>query len=263
MRTIAICNNKGGVAKTCTAINIAAILAKDCKERVLVIDADSQHNTTDFLGGDPLMTNLADLLRDVNADGHDAVEAIQDSNYPGVKLLPGCDTLMDLDLTAAQSDRVNLTVLRQLREEIESLDPEDERGFDWCFIDCPPAFNAASSAGLLMADEVLIPVKLDGFSLAGMGNMMRQVANMRQVNPSLRLLGVLPVVWYASAHTAEWEKTLRDSRFQVFPHIRRSDKVDDTTGAYRPLVEYSPKSGACVDYRRFVRQLREEETRNG
>ena len=263
MRTIAVVNQKGGVAKTSTVINVAAILAKDYKKRVLVIDADSQHNSTDFLGGDAEKTNLADLLRDPHADGGDAAWALQAANFPGIELIAGSDALMDLDLTSAKSPDVNVAILRLLREEIESWGKDGPAPFDVCLIDCPPAFNAASAAGLLMADEVLIPIKLDRFSVSGMANVMRQIANARQVHPALHVLGVLPVLWKDTEETREWEQTFRDSALRVFPHIRQSDKVDTATRKYRPLVVCSPTSGACVDYRRFVHELMKGAVDNG
>lgn len=263
MRTIAVINRKGGVAKTSTVINMAAILAKDYGQNVLVIDADSQHNTTDFFGGDPVLGNVAQCLRDKDQKGglgRRAVEKIQCTTFSGIFLLCGDDSLMDLDLTSAQSPDVNVGVLRDMRFYLESAEADT---YQWCFIDCPPSFDAASSAALLMADEVLIPLKLDAFSIAGMANMMRQIANMRRINPALRLLGVLPTMWHNGAQMVEAERTIQAAGIPVLGHIRRSDKVDDMTFVQRPLVESSPWSGACIDYRRFVMQLMGGEEKNG
>lgn len=103
MRTTVILNLKGGVAKTATTINMAAYLAAVHKKQVLVIDADSQCNTTEFLGGNPLMGNLANVLRSSDPEcGKFAVTQIQPSTIPGVDLLAGDDSLMDLDLTKVE-----------------------------------------------------------------------------------------------------------------------------------------------------------------
>ena len=72
-------------------------------------------------------------------------------------------------------------------------------------IDCPPAFNAASAAALVAADEVIIPIKLDAFSLRGMANIMQQVSNMRKINDSLTVAGILPTMWYKSDNIIEAE----------------------------------------------------------
>lgn len=244
MRTIAIMNLKGGVAKTTTTVNVAAILAHDHKKKVLVVDADSQCNTTEFLeaqSGDG--GTLADILRDTDIGIYRYVVG---TNISNVDIISGSDELMDLDLTKVETDAVNVESLREMLTGCS---------YDFCLIDCPPAFNAASAAALLAADEVLIPIKLDAFSLRGMTNLMRQIDNMRAINPDLKLLGCLPTMWYACDRTTDAEKTLRDYGFAVLPHIRRTDKVDDMTFAQRPIIESSPRSAAAIDYRAFVRWL--------
>ena len=256
MRTAVILNLKGGVAKTATAVNVAAILASDYKQRVLLIDADSQCNSTEFYGGDPAKGNLAELLR--SGSQEDAAWGIQSTRFTGVDLLAGDESLMDLDLTKVELQDVRATVLRDM---VQSLDKMSL--YDWVLVDCPPAFNAASAAALIAADEVIIPIKLDAFSLRGMANLMRQIANMRQINPKLRLGGLLPTMWYRSENIQRAEETLRASGLPVYPHIRRTNKVDDMTFAQEPLLISSPKSAAGKDYRTFVRTLMEGGAVNG
>ena len=260
MRTIAVVNLKGGVAKTATVINMAAVLAKDYKQSVLVIDADSQCNTTEFFGGDPEAGSLAHHLRKwpTLTDPGEALRSdIQISNFDGVELICGDESLMDLDLSSVKGGDANVGVLRELRDSLDELYDPDGGGdlYDYCLIDCPPAFNAASAAALLMADEVLIPIKLDAFALRGMTNLIRQIDNMRKINPALKLLGCLPTMWYKSPRTEEAERILRESGLPIFGHIRRTDKVDDMTFVQEPLLVSSPRSAAGVDYRKFVRDL--------
>ena len=252
MRTSVISNLKGGVAKTSTAVNVASILAHDYQQRVLLVDADSQCNSTEFFGGDPAQGNLADVLRYQGDDvGAYAANSIQPSRFPGVDLLAGDDALMDLDLTQARTDGIRATALQEMLVHIRSCWPE-EQCYHTILVDCPPAFNAASTAALIAADDVIVPIKLDAFSLRGMANLIRQVDNMRRINPQLRLAGCLPVMWYNSPKIRDAEAALRASGFPVFPCIRRTDKVDDMTFAQDPLIVSSPRSAACVDYRRFV-----------
>ena len=247
MRTIVICNLKGGVAKTATTVNLAAILAADYGKRVLVIDADSQGNTTEFFGGSDAKLSLADALR-AEVNGVDvAVKAIRKSNFAGVDLLPGDDSLMDLDLTKVELQSVSATVLRDLVQQVS---------YDFCIVDMPPAFNAASAAALIAADEVIIPIKLDAFAIRGLVNLMRQINNMKLINPFLRVAGCLPTMWYKSDTMISAEAALCSSGLPVFPHIRRTDKVDEMTFAQEPLMICSPKSAAGVDYRRVVRAYR-------
>lgn len=264
MRTIAICNLKGGVGKTTTAVNLAAILAAERKKRVLVVDADSQANATSFLGGDKRIFGMYHLLKTGEF-------SLQHTNIELVALISGEARLMDLDLTKAGSGGLNLKCLCELRRLLETSPSVEEiygQRFDYCLIDCPPAFNAASSAALIAADAVLIPVKLDAFALEGMANLLQQIQNMRRINPQLQVLGVLPVMWYKSESILQAERALRESGLRVLPRIRRSDRVDDMTYAQAPLISCSPRSGPCKDYRVLAKWLdlgqgREEAQRDG
>ena len=255
MRKIAICNLKGGVAKTTTAVNLAAILARDHGQRVLLIDADSQANATAFLrkDDDKKTRSLASLLRlpavqrtEFTASVEFA-QTVRPSAFEGVDLLPADVSLMDLDLSKAEDGSAWTDVLW--------LALSGATEWDTVLIDCPPAFNAASAAALIAADEVLIPIKFDAFALDGMANLLQQIANMRRINPRLRVAGVLPVMWYRRKETFEAEAALRHSGIPLLPHIRRSDLVDVMTFKQQPLIVCSPKCGACQDYRRLVRRL--------
>ena len=249
MKIIAVVNLKGGVAKTTTVINAAAIMAKKFKQKVLVIDADSQGNCTEFIQRDAEhVCTLADLLR--NGYKPDRCH-IEHSSVEGVDLLPASEELMDLDLTKVELGSASATCLRDL------LRGEDGVGwaYDYALIDCPPAFNAASAAALVAADAVVIPMKLDAFSLRGMGNILRQVRNMQRINPGLKIAGLLPTMWYKADNILQAEAVLKGSGFKVFGHIRRTPKVDDMTFAQRPLIESSPTSAAAKDYEAFVREL--------
>lgn len=247
MRTSVILNQKGGVGKSATVINVAAILAHYYGKRVLVVDGDSQGNTTEFFGAHPNNGNLAEVLRHGQDGGLFAVASIQSTNFPGVDILASDDSLMDLDLTAVKEDDAKANVLQDMAAKLTELGK-----YDYILCDCPPAFNAASAAALMAADDVVIPIKLDAFSMRGMAKILRQITNMRRINPKLQVSGILPTMWYKSDKMAESEQILRVSGLPVFSHIRRSDKVDDMTYAQEPLLEFSPRSAAGVDYRRFV-----------
>lgn len=251
LKTTAIVNLKGGVAKSTTVINMAAILAKKYGKKVLIIDGDSQCNTTEFFGADPDKGNLATVLRNSGEEpdhGKDASWNIQPTRYERIDILAGDDSLMDLDLSKVEQRTVNANVLRSLMEEVKDR-------YDYAFIDCPPAFNAASAAALIAADDVIIPIKLDAFSLRGMVNLMRQIQNMRKINPKLKIAGILPTMWYKDPEIEEAEQTLRKAGLHVFHHIRRSDKVDKMTFRQEPLLISSPKSSAGKDYRKFVEEF--------
>lgn len=257
MKTIVLCNLKGGVAKTTSVVNLAANLAHFHGKRVLVIDADSQANATEFLGGGREGHSLATLLRtpaiertSFTAD-FEAHQTISASTVPAVDLLPADDSLMDLDLSKAANGTAWVEILAELKAGGSFKD------YDFVLIDCPPAFNAAAAAALLAADEVIIPIKLDAFSLRGLGNLARQIQNMRKINPDLRIAGLLPVMWYNSQENRMAMMQLQGTDLHVFPRIRRSTMVDAMTYRQEPLYISSPKSGACHDYKTVAARIAE------
>ena len=254
MLTTAIMNLKGGTGKTITAINTAATLARDYGKRVLLVDADSQANLTEFVSLSPMdkmqIGGLADLLR-----GGEAFPVT--SKIKGCKLLAADDSLMDLDVTKAGNGEADPM---SLADYLEKHDSE----YDWCIIDCPPGFSAAAIAALIAADSVVIPMKLDAFGIRGMRNLIAQVKNMRKVNAGLEVAGVLPTMFYSGSQTlVNAEKTLAGCGLPMFTHIRRSVKVDDSTFAQLPIFEASPRSLVCRDYRRFVAELMDRMTQEG
>lgn len=249
IRVTAVLNLKGGVAKTTTAVNMAAILAKNHGKRVLLIDADPQCNTTEFMGATKkYVFTLSQMLRSPVTQltsREEAAKYIKPTSCQNVDIIPADDSLMDLDLSSVKVGSAQIQSLRLLVDTLKDA-------YDVVLIDCPPAFNAACAAGLVAADDVVIPIKLDAFSLRGMGNLMRQIRNMRQINSKLKLAGVLPTMWYKSSKVLEAEEILRKSGLRLFPHIRQTRKVDDMTWEQEPLIISSPRSAAAVDYKKFV-----------
>lgn len=247
LRTTVILNLKGGVAKTTTAVNMAVILASQHGKKVLLVDADSQCNTTEFMSIKKTYEETMSSLLRQDVPSAQFVGCICPSKYQGVDLLPADDSLMDLDLGAVKTGGAQVQSLRLLLAAVKDL-------YDVCIVDCPPAFNAACAAALVAADDVIIPIKLDAFSLRGMGNLMRQVKNMRRINPKLKLAGVLPTMWYRDERTALAEQQLTKAGLHLFHHIRATRKVDEMTWKQAPLSICSPHSAAAIDYKKFVKE---------
>ena len=162
MQTIAIMNNKGGVGKTVTAINLADILVADYKQRVVLVDCDGQANLTRFFlpGADKLeLTTTADVLRgDCEPLWSDNLVPIR----PGLDLLPSSSDLYELDLQAIKD---GVSAPERLRHFAEAAAADSE--VDWMIFDCPPGYTLASVAALLSVREVMIPALADKFSLDG------------------------------------------------------------------------------------------------
>lgn len=250
MKAIAILNLKGGVGKTVTAVNMAHILCADHKQRVLLVDCDSQCNATEFFGLRSVDgSTLDDILRG-DAEPY-YPENVYATDYPGLDMIPASDELMDLDMSHIADNRVHGRVLADLCAAIR----EDD-AYDFVIFDCPPAFNAASAAALLASDEVIIPIKLDAFSLRGLANVSRQIDNMHKINPALKIAGALITMWRNTPVVLEAEGSLRECGIlPVFEqHIRRTDKIDEMTFERKPITVYSPYSAAGYDYRAFVQE---------
>ena len=264
MRTISIINLKGGVGKTTTAINMAAILAERGNQ-VLCIDADPQSNLTQFFGfRDPEKTcecTLAQLL-DLDAEGRSdmAEDYILDTATPGIALLPASIDLINADIASMKTDgRVSVKAISDLLASLnEGAAGEPEEVCDFVLIDCPPSFTAASVAALYASDDVIIPVEADLFSITGLTTLLAQINSIRRVKPRIRIAGALITKWHNTAACIQGECALRASSVPVFTQtIRRSDKVTESIFAGQALQAYSPQSAAGRDYRAFVAEYLE------
>ena len=172
MKVIAVMNLKGGVGKTTTVVNMAAILARDYHRQVLVIDADPQGNATDFFGARDRTGGTVAAMK-----GADPEAVIVPTLIEGVDILPADMGLALLDIAGVLHGRAELAGLRGFCGKLD-----DEYGF--VLIDCPPSFTAASCAALIAAEDVILPVKPDGFVLAGVRELEDQISGLREINPS-------------------------------------------------------------------------------
>lgn len=248
MRTIAIMNNKGGVGKTVTTINLADILVRLYRKRVVLADCDGQANLTRFYlpEFDPAEDlTLADVLRG------DA-ESVWSDNLlplaPGLDLLPGSSALYDLDFRAI---RDGLSSPERMRDFVQAAAFDGET--DYFIFDCPPGYTVASVGALMAADEVVIPMLVDGFSFSGVQDMARQIDSLRRANLDIKIAGVLITQWRNTEVVRQGEQLLRSMRVPVFRQsIRRTDKVPESTFDRRSVLQYSPGSAASRDYRKWV-----------
>lgn len=255
MRSIAIMNNKGGVGKTVTAINLADILVRDYHQRVVLVDCDGQANLTRFYlpaFDSAVNATTAEVLTG-EAEPH--MSDLLCEIIPGLSLLPASDRLYMLDVEAINAGQDRPDRLWQMAESAW-----DDGDTDWLIFDCPPGYTTASVGALLAAQEVVIPTTVDGFSFTGMSGLLRQIATMRSANAEISVAGVLITQWRNTPVVQEGEKALRELEVPVFQTvIRRTDKVPESTIAREPLAVYSPKSAAGMDYRAWGRELMGEE----
>lgn len=249
MKTIAVINMKGGCAKTTTTVNMAHILAKDYGKKVLVIDNDKQGNLSKACGvwsyDNP---SLADIL--TGAAG--VTEVIQTTQNPLLNAIPANMHLLTANLMVIKDeDREQATILKDELEEVANA-------YDYCIIDCPPDINISVINALVAADEVIIPIKIDGYAFDGMDELEEQINNAKQLNPRLKLRGCLVTMFYNRDVCRQGEAWLQNQRYPVFKtHIRRTEKADEVTFTNESLMEYSPRSGAARDYKAFVKEYLE------
>ena len=248
MKAIAIMNLKGGVGKTGTTINLAEILSERGK-RVLLVDCDGQMNLTRFYfpGFDPnVTTTVADVLQ---GDGE---HLWSDNVIPcteRISLLPASSELYALDIAAVKHGLKRPRALMDFQLAVKG-----DGDVDYIIYDCPPGFTAASVAALLEADEIVIPMLVDGFSMQGVDDLLAQIKSIICSAPAgVRLVGVLIVQWHNAEVVHQGEALLRSLPVKVFKTvIKRSDKVPESTFARKPTVGYSPRSIASLCYRDWV-----------
>jgi chromosome partitioning protein len=236
VRTLAVSLFKGGVGKTTLAVNLAAGLA-DAGQRVLLIDADPQAGTSRHLN---VQTSEHSTLADVLARRATLLDAARPLDaVPGLFVVPS-------ELALARADR-ELREPRRLRDLIAGL----PRGrFDLVLIDTPPGWGSLTVAALAAARDVIAPAEPKTLSLAALADLVAMIEDIRgDLNPSLRLLGVVPSRVQRTRLAGEGIEDLHQHfRDKVLPEIRESARVAEAPGFGLPVSRYAPGSIGAEDF---------------
>jgi chromosome partitioning protein len=247
-RVIAIVNQKGGVGKTTTAVNLGASLAL-LGRRVLLVDNDPQGNTTSGLGIDKaqIKEDIYDvLLADVSAE-----RVIQPTGTPGLDLIPAT-----INLAGAEIELVStLSRETKLKRALEPLLPR----YDYILIDCPPSLGLLTLNALTAADEVLIPVQAEYYALEGLSQLTSVLRRVREMlNPRLTITGVLVTMYDARTRLATEVLQEVNAHFpsQVYrTHIPRNIRLSEAPSFGKPVVLFDVKSRGAQAYMALAREV--------
>ncbi len=233
-KVIVVANQKGGVGKTTTAINLSAYLA-DSKKKTLLIDCDPQGNASSGIGINKEETNAS--VYDILVNDSDILENIVKTNYKNLYVIPS-----DVDLAGAEIELVSIKNREfLLKEKIKNI----KKDYDYIIIDCPPSLGLLTLNAFAAADSVIIPIQCEYYALEGLGSLTKTVSTIKQsINKDIEIEGILLTMFDKRTNLST---VVYDEVKKYFP-----DKVYNTVIPRNVRLSEAPSFGeAIISYDKF------------
>lgn len=248
-RIVAIANQKGGVGKTTTAINLGAALA-EAGHQVLIADLDPQGNASTGLGVD--LDQRRSTTYDVLIDGRPLAEAVVPTQVPNLWIAPATTDLASADIELVGNERRST-----LLKSAFSYGATDR--FDYVLIDCPPSLSLLTVNAMVAAHSVLVPLQSEFFALEGLSQLMLTIREVRQsANPELRIEGIVLTMYDGRNNLAQQvEADARDTLGElVFTTVvPRNVRISEAPSHAKPVLDYDPTSKGAVAYRALAQEM--------
>ncbi len=246
-KIISVANQKGGVGKTTTTVNLSTILAKKGK-KVLLIDADPQGNATSGLG---VEKEVEFSTYDILVNDTELQETIESTVIKNLYICPA-----NMSLAGAEVELVSMMSREQrLKEKLEKV----KESFDYIFIDCPPSLGLITLNSFTASDSVLIPVQCEYFALEGLGQLLNTVNLVKKhLNKDIEIEGALLTMYDIRTNLSnqvvkEVKKYFNNKVYKNV--IPRNVRVSEAPSYGMPITEYDPKSKGAKAYTKFAREF--------
>ncbi len=246
-KIISVANQKGGVGKTTTTVNLATILAKRGK-KVLLIDADPQGNATSGLGLDK---DIEPSTYDILVNEVELEEAMQDTIIKNLKVCPA-----NMNLAGAEVELVSMMSREQrLKEKVDII----KEKFDYVFIDCPPSLGLITLNAFTASNSVLIPVQCEYFALEGLGQLLNTINLVKKhLNKEIRIEGALLTMYDIRTNLSnqvvkEVKKYFENKVYKTV--IPRNVRLSEAPSYGMPITEYDPRSKGAKSYIKFAKEF--------